>query len=377
MVCNASNTCELDVAQAVVCPAGPTPCEGSVCAPETGECNPVSFANDTPCTPTDTSCGDTGTCQMGQCVSTEACPTQEAVYVLDGLESVVLRTFDEGDTWEQVSTFPAPPPSLVTFTRGADAVLYVGIYFNTTDAEAAGYDEGNQVFRSEDAGLTWEHVGGWNAGSSASALCAGKTANHLLYATDTAGTIIRSEDGGLTLNTVGSWGVQGAMVDCAIAPSGLVMFADAAYCGDPTEDGCAAVWTSNDLGVTATPQGNYTPEGLGNKAAIDVDLNGTFWAVSGDHDVYRSDDDGQNWSLAGSVPSLKGIGDIVAADNGALYAGTPTSACSGDCDPSTSGGEFYVSKDGGQTWGKSASHWTAGGNGSGWMSLVTAHVPVP
>ncbi len=82
--------------------------------------------------------------------------------------------------------------------------------------------------------------------------------------------------------------------------------------------------------------------------------------------LYRSEDDGQSWALAGSVPSLKGIGDIVAADNGALYAGTPTSACVGDCDPATSGGEFYVSKDGGQTWGKSASQWTPGGNGSGW-----------
>jgi len=191
------------------------------------------------------------------------------------------------------------------------------------------------------------------------------------------GGIRRSDDGGATLPTVGSWGIQGAMVDCTVAPSGLVMFADAAYCGDPTDDGCAAIWVSTDMGLNATPQGNYTPAGSGNKAVLDVGPEGIFWAIGNDHDLYRSDDDGQSWSMAGSVPSLKSIGDIVAADSGALYAATATSACGGGCDPETSGGEFYVSKDGGATWGKSASDWTLGGNGSGWMALVTVHTEVP
>jgi hypothetical protein len=376
MVCSAEHTCELDTSQGVVCPPGPTPCEGFVCAPDTGLCNPVSWANGTPCTPTDTVCGEDGTCQMGVCEPAGQCPTVEAVYVLDGIDSTLKRSFDAGDSWEDVSTLPAPPPSLVTMTRGGQSALYVGIYFNTSDAADAGYTPGNQIFRSDDEGFTWQHVGSWNDGSSASALCAGDTPT-LLYGTDTAGGIHRSDSGGATFPVVGGWGVQGAMVDCVVAPSGLVVFADAAYCGEPAEDGCAAVWASTDSGLSATAQGNYTPQGSGNKAALDVDLDGNLWAVGNDHDIYRSDDDGQTWTMAGSVPSLKGIGDLVAADDGALYAGTPTSGCGGDCDPATAGGEFYVSTDGGVSWTKSASQWTPGGNGSGWMALVTAHVATP
>ena len=37
-------------------------------------------------------------------------------------------------------------------------------------------------------------------------------------------------------------------------------------------------------------------------------------------------------------------------------------------------GEFFVSKDGGATWGQSASGWTPGGAGSGWVAMTTAFV---
>ena len=376
MVCNADKACELDTTQAVTCPPSGTPCEGSVCSPETGQCNPISFVNGTECTPSESTCGDTGTCQMGVCEPTGVCPTAEAVYVLHGLDATLKRSFDEGDTWEDVSVLPIPAPTLPALSRGGAGVLYVTTYFNASDAAEAGYEEGNQLFRSDDAGVSWTHLGGWSDGSSASAVCAGSDPN-LLFVTDTLGAIRRSEDGGATLPVVGNWQVQGAMVDCVVAPSGALMLADALYCGDPTEDGCAAIWISSDAGVTATPQGNYVPDGLGNKAALTVGPTGTLWAIGGDHDVYTSLDAGQTWTLAGTVPSLKGLGDITASDSGALYAGTPTSACSGECDPATASGEFYVSKDGGATWGKSASYWTEGGSGSGWMTLVTSQAPIP
>ncbi|MDP6945974.1 MAG: hypothetical protein QF464_17620, partial [Myxococcota bacterium] len=367
--------CELDTGQAVVCPPAPTPCEGFVCAPDTGMCSPVSWASGTACTPTDTSCGDEGTCQSGVCEPTEECPTAEAVYVLHGIDSTLTRSLDEGATWEEVATLPFPPPSTVTITRGGQSVLYVVSFYNEQEAAEAGLDKGNQIYRSDDEGVSWQHMGSWDDGSSASAICAG-SASETFYATDTVGAVRRSDDGGLTFPVVGSWGVQGGMVDCVVAPSGLVMFADAAFCGDPTEDGCASIWVSDNQGQSSVAQGNYTPEGSGNKAVIDVGLDGVFWAIGNDHDLYRSDTDGQSWSLAGSVPSLKSIGDIVAADSGALYAGTATSACAGDCDPTTSGGEFYVSTDGGLNWDK-GTDWTAGGSGGGWMALVTVYVVAP
>ena len=58
------------------------------------------------------------------------------------------------------------------------------------------------------------------------------------------------------------------------------------------------------------------------------------------------------------------------------YASTATSACADDCDPTTSGGEFYLSEDGGLTWDK-GTDWTTGGSGGGWMALVAVHVVAP
>jgi hypothetical protein len=172
---------------------------------------------------------------------------------------------------------------------------------------------------------------------------------------------------------VGDWGAQGGKAACAVGPSGGVLFIDSVYCGSPDEDGCAAAWWSTDLGITSSPAGNYAPDGGGIKAAVTVDDEGVFYTLAGEGDIYASSDNGVSWEMVGTVPSLKSINTIASSSTGVLYAATAASSCVG-CDDDTVPGEFFVSKDGGASWGQSASPWTPGGAGSGWVAMATAFV---
>jgi hypothetical protein len=382
-ICNASGACELDTTQAVVCPAGATPCEGSVCAPETGVCNPVSFGNGTACTPLETACSETGTCQMGSCQPDEACPTQEALFLLDGLEAALMRTVDQGESWEFVSELPFQGPVIPSLVRAGSATLYVTTYINTDNAATVAsnlgvtVDPGVHMFRSEDAGLSWSYAAGWDAGSPSHAICAQRGGDSTsVLALDSTGAIHLSYGAAeMGFQLQGSWGNKGSMLSCAWSLTGVALFADTAYCIEPAEDGCAAVWSSTDMGATTAMVGNYTPAGSGNRSVITASPDGSFMALGDDTQLYRSVDDGVSWSFVADIPANKSVGDITFGDDGRLYAATVTGGCGGDdCSPENAG-EFYVSIDNGNSW-TAGVNWTPGGNGSGWISLTTGHVEV-
>jgi hypothetical protein len=373
MVCDKSAgapACVLDEAQAETCsdliPA--TPCQGFVCQPGDGDCAAVSWANGTACTPLDTTCSETGTCDKGICEPDAECLTEEAIYIIDGIDSVVRRSFDHGDTWQVMSTAPIPSPSIISMARTGTKTLFVGAYIDTSPAEAMGLTKGNHVYRSDDEGVSWTHAGSWFGGSTSLAICGGGTS---LFGTDTLGMVYLGGASGGPMVSVGVWGANGAKVDCAVGPGGTVYFADAVYCGDPLDEGCAALWFSDDQGSTSTKLGSYgiTNAG-GNKASITVDDEGNLYAQEGEGDVLGSTDGGVTWALLGTVPSVKSINSVQVSDAGVLYAATAPSA---GTSPPNMGGEFYVSMDGGVIWQK-GEDWTPGGSGSGWLGMETAHV---
>lgn len=369
-------TCAVDASGAVVCPFLPTACLTNQCNPDTGTCEETPDDDGTACAPNDP-CSPAGACDGGACLPTETCPGEEAVLALDGLDATLRQSFDDGDSWTVVGTVPIPQPATISMTRTGTNTLYVTTYFSQTFADGFGVPKGNQVVRSTNGGKDWEHVGGWGTdGGVGPAVCAHATES-ILYATDLSGKFRKSTDLGSSFALQGNWGVQGANTDCAVAGTGLILVIDAAWCGGDQDGGCAHTWISTDQGKTFTQGANYVEGGSGALAGLAVDAGtGNFYVTGGKNDVFRSTDSGQSWNLLGYVPTgVKTVQVLAAKSDGTLYAATATSGCAGDsCDPATKGGHFFVSKDGGATWGKSAQDWTPGGNGSGWAAMVTAIV---
>lgn len=363
--------CVLDDATAVTCVDDPNDCWVHLCDSLSGECLAKTMKDGAGCSLGPGACAEEGMCQDGTCWQLQECPKEEAIYIIDGIDSVVRRSFDDGDTWAVFGDAPPiPPPSMVAMARTEGGTLYVSAYINEGNAVDMGLSKGNHVYRSDDDGATWVHASSWDSGSSAPALCGSAS---MLYGTDAFGNVYRSSDLGVTMPKVGQWDALGGKSACAVSPSGGVLFIDSVYCGSLVEDGCAAAWWSNDMGATAVPVGNYAVDGGGIKAAVAVDDDGVFYALAGEGNIYASFNDGVTWAMVGAVPSLKSINTIAASSKGVLYAATAPSGCV-DCDDGTMSGEFFVSKDGGSSWGKSASDWTPGGSGSGWVAMVTAYV---
>ena len=152
---------------------------------------------------------------------------------------------------------------------------------------------------------------------------------------------------------------------------------DSAYCGD---DGpCAAFWISTDVGSSIVPWPAATSDGLGSGSVMATSKQhiGHVFVGNGQHTIFRNKESGNNWKpLAALVPAgPKSISGIALNAKDDIYVATVTSAGGAPCsDCEYHGGQFYLSKNDGESWTQGAD-WIDGGNGSGWLAIVTAFYP--
>jgi serine/threonine protein kinase/photosystem II stability/assembly factor-like uncharacterized protein len=201
---------------------------------------------------------------------------------------------------------------------------------------------GSGVYKSEDAGRTWQLASNGLPKEDVRALAFSHGSPPTLYASAGArGDVFASVDGAQSWTQVGNYELTGFGGRLVVAPGNadLLFVAEDVRGTYRSLDG-GRNWLPANQGLPKDSNGSHNVQSL----AIDpTDPNvvyaGTGWGPFGGNGVYKSTDGGENWS-----PANRGMIDysitalaIDPANPQTIYAGG-------------NGGELFKSSDGGQTW---------------------------
>ena len=310
-------------------------------------------------------------------------PADAQLVLVSDIHGQITRSGDGGETWRRVYEGPAPVWALA-FSVSRPAVVYAGTgdgalvrsedsgrSWSTVSrvpaaelaslavdpAEARTVYAGTRagVYRSTDAGSTWERLIG---GGEALRVATTEARPGVILAA-TPGGVLRSVDGG------GSWerALEQHAHSVQIAPANAsVVYAGAA----------GGVYRSDDGGVTWKPRSEGIPfREVGPLAVHPTDpeivLTGTNiweWAFHSDpfpastagEGVYKTTDGGASWAKTTGIVDLDVIAVAVDAnDPNVVYAGTE---CSRGIFRSDDGGAAWVLVRGGPAGSEDIAHYT-------------------
>jgi len=234
--------------------------------------------------------------------------------------------------WQPILDLPRQINALVVDPNDLQ-IMYAG-----TGSSGAG----SGVFKSEDAGLTWQKASSGLPSEDVRALGFSRTDPATLYATvGHRGDVFASTDGAQSWTRLGNYELSGFHARLSVAPSDPnVLFV--------TED-VRGVYRSLDGGRTWVEVGEGLPRDQNDAVkaqslAIDpADANvvylGTGWGSFNGNGVYKSTDGGETWAPANRGMMDYGITALAVnpADSQVVYAGA-------------NGSELFKSSDGGETW---------------------------
>ena len=254
----------------------------------------------------------------------------------------VGRNDDIGEQWERVSQLHGGHMTSIinSITYCGDGIVLAG----------SGSYYGN-VIRSTDYGKTWVEmetgVGETQANITAVVYCGkGIALAGSSYQSAGAGDIYRSTDYGLTWTKIYDSATLQEITALEYCGNGIVL----AGSGNINTADEGDVYRSTDFGLTWTKiemePGVSSPQ-LESIDALCYIGNGIVLAGSGsntgDGDVYRSTDFGQNWTKIEMGANLESIAAFAYCGGGVVVAGAGSS---------TDDGDVYRSTDFGQTWTK-------------------------
>ena len=259
----------------------------------------------------------------GACASPAAVPPSPA-------EASV--TPPAGGVWQPILDLPRQINALVVDPNDPQ-IVYAG-----TGSSGAG----SGVFKSQDAGLTWQKAASGLPSEDVRALGFSRTDPATLYATaGHRGDVFASTDGAQSWMRLGNYELSGFQARLSVAPSDPnVLFV--------TED-VRGVYRSLDGGRTWLEVGEGLPRDQNDAVkaqslAIDpADANvvylGTGWGSFNGNGVYKSTDGGETWAPANRGMMDYGITALAVnpAESQVVYAGG-------------NGSELFKSGGGGETW---------------------------
>jgi len=234
----------------------------------------------------------------------------------------VWRTNDAGNTWENISDgFFGGSVGAVAVSEWDNNVMYVG---NGEKTVRGNVSSGDGIWKSVNAGKTWEHMGLKNARhiprvrihpKNPDIVYAGVMGD--LYKSSEYRGVYKSTDGGKTWNKTLFANKDAGVVDLIIDPNNpRVLYATTwnirrtPYSLSSGGDG-SALWKSTDEGETWTNISTHKglPEGLWGISGVTVSpVNSDIvWALIENEKggVYKSIDAGKNWSLINSERKLR------------------------------------------------------------------------
>jgi photosystem II stability/assembly factor-like uncharacterized protein len=265
----------------------------------------------------------------GRAVAVAGVPGDSSTFYFGAVNGGIWKTTDAGIVWKPI--FDGQPVASI----GALAVAPSDpktIYAGTGESDIReDLSSGNGVYKSTDAGATWQHIGLDDTRQISRIVIDPQNANvvyvgalgHAFGPNDQRG-VYKSVDGGEHWTRALDLGPEIGISDLAICSSNpQVLFAGAWHVRRPpwstyapTEGPGSGLYRSQDAGKTwAHLRGNGLPEGDWGRVGVDIASDGKrVYALivlqsdssteSRKSGLYRSDDGGNTWVVANSAPPL-------------------------------------------------------------------------
>lgn len=244
-------------------------------------------------------------------------------------------------SWESTELLPSTVRAVVTLPADSDHV-WVG---------TGEYGSGCGVYRSDDAGETWEDISGNLPNFDVTALAVNPTDTDQIYAA-VGNRLFRTDDGGQT------WQQRGGTVTDArdliqlylATDDGLRIYALAEEDGFIVSEDGGETWTLGNNGLPIQSYGSFETLTSQTFAVDPADAQTIYIGTGAKHlsnganGVFKSTDGGQTWQAANAGMLDRAIFQVTVASSGQVYAVADAA------DMSMSNGSLFVSNDGGATW---------------------------
>jgi photosystem II stability/assembly factor-like uncharacterized protein len=267
----------------------------------------------------------------GRTVGAAGVPQQPNVFYIGVNNGGVWKTTDYGLTWTPL--FDGEPTQSIGAVAVAPSdpnVVYVG---SGEGLQRPDLSVGDGIYRSTDAGKTWQHLGLREARQIGAIIVDPKDPTRLFvaalghpYGPNDERGVFRSTDGGASFQKVLYKDENTGAIDLAFDPANAqtvyaVLWAarqgpweyDNAYAG-PT----SGLFKSTDGGATWEPLTRGLPTSSDGLSRIGIGIAPTdpnriyAWVTARASGLYRSDDAGASWTLMNTEPRVWGRGDDFA-----------------------------------------------------------------
>lgn len=258
----------------------------------------------------------------GRSAAVTGVPGKANLFYMGATGGGIWRTIDAGNTWENISDgFFGGSVGSVAVSEWDNNVMYVG---NGEKTVRGNVSSGDGVWKSVNAGKTWEHVGLKNARhiprmrihpKNPDVVFAGVLGD--LYKSSEERGVYKSSDGGKTWNRTLFANEDAGVVDLIIDPNNpRVLYASTwnvrrtPYSLSSGGDG-SALWKSTDEGETWTniSSNKGLPEGIWGISGVTVSpVNSDIVYALIENEkggVYKSMDAGKTWQLINNERKLR------------------------------------------------------------------------
>lgn len=258
----------------------------------------------------------------GRVVAVTGHPTKKDVFYFGGTGSGVWKTTDGAKTWKNVSDkfFKTSSVGAITLSPSNPNIIYVGM---GECCLRGNISHGDGVYKSIDAGKTWEHMGLADTRHIArirvhplnSDILYVAALGHAFGPNKERG-VFRSTDGGKTWKNVLFISEKAGAVDLIMDPvDPRVLYAafwEVRRSPWGVENGGpgSAIYKTTDAGTTWKDISGNTglPKGVKGRIGLTVSAANPdrIWAIieAEKKGIYRSDDGGDNWQLITTKPDL-------------------------------------------------------------------------
>ncbi|HLJ85380.1 MAG TPA: hypothetical protein VKZ53_01075 [Candidatus Angelobacter sp.] len=265
----------------------------------------------------------------GRTIAVSGLEHDPSTYYFGGVGGGVWKTTNGGETWQPI--FDGQPIASIGALAVAPSdtnILYVG----TGEADLrSDITYGNGVYKSSDGGKTWKHLGLADSHHISRIVVDPHNPNKVLmavlghaYGPNSERGVYRSDDGGANWKKVLYKDENTGAIDIALDPENPQIIFAALWSARrppwttyPPINGSGAIYKSVDGGATWKPvTGGGLPSGSWGRVGLAVGRGQRVYALidiapdpadaSRQGGLFRSDNGGQTWTLAGTDARIRG-----------------------------------------------------------------------